>query len=71
MPLPSATAICSPTGGLFACLRSPLCHGSIPPPLMPAGRGASNWSLGERESAPLAPGTDPALHPDLLLLTWA
>ena len=31
-----------------------------------AAQASSNWSLGKRESVPLAPGTDPALHPDLL-----
>ena len=34
-----------------------------------AAQASSNWSLGKCESVPLAPGTDPALHPDLLLFT--
>ena len=55
----------SPTGGLSPC------HGSqaLCRPERRLRRLASNWSLGKRESVPLAPGTDPALHPDLLLFT--
>ena len=56
----------SPTGGLSPC------HGSQAiclPAGAQAAQASSNWSLGKRESVPLAPGTDPALHPDLLLFT--
>ena len=58
----------SPTDGLPPLATLPRVASPLPAGAQ-AAQASSNWSLGKCESVPLAPGTDPALHPDRLLFT--